>query len=94
MITSTSHHELVIDAPDGPAALALEFRLAHLSPVTFAHGDRWTVEVPATISPAEVEAAVCEWLGEIGLDSTTMRVDDVPTRVEVSTAGSRVGAAR
>lgn len=82
MRSAIAYHDVVIEAPDGPAALALEHRLAHLSPVSISHEGRWTVDVPAVESPIEVEAAVAAWLAEIGLESTAMSVDDRPLTIE------------
>jgi hypothetical protein len=83
-MTLASVPHVVVEAPDGPAALALERRLAHLSPVAIARGDRWLVEIPAVDVPAEIEAAVRSWLAEIGLARTMIRVDGRATRVEES----------
>ena len=69
-------HEIVIAAPDGASALALECRLAHLCPVTISRDNAWVVEIDGVESPDEVESAVQSWLCEIGTDSTLMRVDE------------------
>jgi hypothetical protein len=73
--------DIEIDAPDGAAALALEQRMAHLAPTMFAHGNHWTVEVPAAESAEELEAAVRGWLAQIGQAETTMRIAGREVRV-------------
>ena len=75
-------HDIVVEAPDGASALALEHRLAELCPVTIARENAWVVEIDAVESPTEVESAVRSWLSEIGSDSTLMRVDERLTRVK------------
>ena len=75
-------HEIVIAAPDGASALALECRLAHLCPVTISRDNAWVVEIDGVDSPDEVENAVQSWLCEIGTDSTLMRVDERLSRVK------------
>jgi hypothetical protein len=82
MTARARYHDVVIEAPDGPAALALEHRLSHLAPVSVAHGARWTVDVPAVVDPIELDAAVSSWLTEIGERSTSVRVDRTTRRVE------------
>lgn len=82
MTQRTSYHTVVIDAPDGPAALALEHRLSDLAPVSVAHGERWTVDVPAVADPDQLEVAVSNWLTEIGERSTSVRVDRTTKRIE------------
>ena len=74
-------HELVVEAPDGPAALALEHRLEHLCPVTISRDNAWVVELDGVDSPAEVEDAVRLWLAEIGCRSTLMRIDHRLVRI-------------
>ncbi len=74
-------HDVVIQAPDGASALALEYRLAHLSPVTISRDNAWVVDIDGVESPTEVEAAVRAWLSEIGSESTLMRVDDRLVRI-------------
>jgi hypothetical protein len=76
----TSSHVL-IDAPDGPAAFALEQRLAHLAPVAIAHGDRWSVEIEAVEELSVLEASVKSWLRDLGASETHMRVDGRDVRV-------------
>jgi hypothetical protein len=78
-------HDIVVEAPDGASALALEHRLARLCPVTIARDNAWVVEIDGVESPAEVESAVCSWLTEIGSDSTLMRVDERLSRVKALT---------
>ena len=82
MTLMTRPHEIVVEAPDGASALALEYRLAHLCPVTISRDNAWVVEIDAVESPAEVESAVRSWLCEIGSDSTLMRVDERLSRVK------------
>jgi hypothetical protein len=74
--------EVVVDAPDGPAALELEHRLAHLAPVTICHGTHWTVSIPAVRAPAEIQSVVRSWLTDIGADATRVRIDGTPRLVE------------
>jgi hypothetical protein len=74
-------HDVVVEAPDGPAALALEHRLEHLRPVAISRDNAWVVELDAVDSPAEVEDAVRLWLADIGSASTLMRVDERLVRV-------------
>jgi len=74
-------HDIVVEAPDGASALALEHRLARLCPVTIARDNHWVVEIDGVEAPAEVESAVRSWLSEIGSDSTLMRVDERLARV-------------
>jgi hypothetical protein len=81
MTQRTRYHPVVIDAPDGPAALALEHRLSYLAPVSIAHGQRWTVDLPAVADPDELDAAVSSWLTEIGERSTSVRVDRTTKRI-------------
>jgi hypothetical protein len=64
-----------VDAPDGPAALALEQRLAHLAPVAIAHGNQWVVEFETVEDLSVLEASVRSWLREVGAAETYMRVD-------------------
>ena len=47
-------HEIVVAAPDGASALALEYRLAHLCPVTISRDNAWVVEIDGVESPDEV----------------------------------------
>ena len=75
-------HEIVVAAPDGASALSLEYRLAHLCPVTISRDNAWVVEIDGVESPDEVASAVRSWLCEIGTDSTLMRVDERLTRVK------------
>jgi hypothetical protein len=82
-------HDVVVEAPDGPAALALEYRLAHLCPVAVAHSEHWVVEIPAVDAAEEIQAAVRVWLAEVGGPSTVMYVDGRPSRVEPVPAGAR-----
>jgi hypothetical protein len=84
MTLAPAPHVVVVDAPDGPAALALERRLADLKPVVIARGDCWIVEIPAVDAPAEIEAAIRTWLTEIGLDHTLIRVDGSVSRVDTT----------
>ena len=81
MTLATRLHDIAIQAPDGASALALEYRLAELRPVTVARDNAWVVDVDGVESPAEVESAVRSWLSEIGADSTLMRVDERLLRV-------------
>jgi|tagenome__1003787_1003787.scaffolds.fasta_scaffold20841830_3 hypothetical protein len=76
-----SFHEIVVEAPDGAAALALEQRLAHLRPVTISRDNAWMIDFDSVESPAEVEGAVRSWLSEIGSESTLMRVDNRLVRI-------------
>lgn len=82
MTVATAVHDVVVGAPDGPAALDLEQRLLHLSPVTTCHEDRWTVVVPAVHDLSEIDAVVRTWLDEIGTASTRIVVDGSIRTVE------------
>jgi hypothetical protein len=84
MTLSPPLHEIVVEAPDGAAALALEQRLAHLRPVTISRDNAWMIDIDSVESPAEVEGAVRSWLSEIGSESTLMRVDDRLVRIAAS----------
>ena len=65
-----------IQAPDAAAAFALERRLAHLRPTAISVGLGWWVELEDTGDRLEeIEAAVRQWLREIDLRATAMRVD-------------------
>jgi hypothetical protein len=75
-------HDIFVEAPDGPAALDLEHRLADRSPVSICHQDRWTVFVPAVRDTAEVEAVVRTWLAEIGTASTRIVADGATRTIE------------
>ena len=74
-------HKVAIDAPDGAAALALERRLADLSPTARMRDDRWVVDVPVVRDVPLLEYEVCEWLRQIGFDQTTLRIDDHRVKV-------------
>ena len=82
MTIAPSFHQIVVEAPDGPTALALEHRLAHLCPVTMAHDAHWTVSIAAVHDPAEVETAVRLWLADIGANAARIRVDGVASTVQ------------
>jgi hypothetical protein len=80
MATMTLHLE--IDAPDGPSALQLEQRLAHLNPTTVARDGYWRVEIDGTVDAVdEIEGAVGGWLRDIGEPVTIVRLDGRPTVV-------------
>jgi len=82
-------HDVVVHAPDGASALALEYRLAHLRPVTISRDNAWVVGIDGVVEPAEVQSAVRAWLSEIGSESTLMRVDERLVRVEASEVAPR-----
>ena len=82
MTIATQLHDVIVGAPDGPAALDLEHRLIHLSPVSICHEDRWTVVVPGVEDLAEIDAVVRTWLSEIGTPSTRIVVDGSTRTVE------------
>jgi hypothetical protein len=74
MATTRLHIE--IEAPDGHAALELEYRLAHLAPTTVGHDGRWLVELDAdTDALDEIEGAVAGWLRGIGEPTATVNID-------------------
>jgi hypothetical protein len=83
MSTFRQHtRRIEIDAPDAPAAFALEKRLAHLRPTAIGAGLGWTVELEdGDDRVEEVEAAIRYWLRTIGLPATVMRVDGVARTV-------------
>lgn len=65
-----------IEAPDADSAMALERRLAHLTPTTVGRDGDWLVElVDDGERLDEILAAVKHWLGEAGLAKTTVHVD-------------------
>jgi len=78
-------HDIVVAAPDGASALALEYRLAPLRPVTIARENAWVVDIDGVESPDQVESEVRSWLSEIGSESTLMRIDDRLVRVKAET---------
>ena len=73
-----------IHAPDGPAALALEQRLAHLNPAASAHGTQWVVWVEAVHDLPELEASIRAWLREVGCPEAYVRVDGRELRITAS----------
>lgn len=67
-----------IDAPDVRNAFRLERRLRHLHAMAVGRGPRWVVELQDGEHRAEETAAgVRQWLREIELNATTMRVHGV-----------------
>jgi hypothetical protein len=80
-MTTKSVSRVLVDAPDGPAALALEQRLVQLVPAAIAHGDRWSVEVEACEDLSELEASVKSWLRDIGASEAFMHVEGRDVRV-------------
>jgi hypothetical protein len=74
-------HKVEIEAPDGPAALELEHRLAALRPTAVLRDDRWVVDLGGVHSVEDVAAEVKDWLRLIGAGVTTMRVDGRPRSV-------------
>jgi len=85
MTIAPSIHQIVVEVPDGPTALALEHRLAHLCPVSMSVDEHWTVSIPAVHDPAEVETAVRLWLAEIGANTARIRIDGVAHTVQRAT---------
>lgn len=81
MTATKADSRVCIDAPDGPAALALEKRIAHLTPTAIAHGDQWVVVIESVEDVSELEASVRSWLRELGAGETHMRVDGRDVRV-------------
>jgi len=78
MATMTLHLE--IDAPDGPSALQLEQRLAHLNPTSVARDGYWRVEIHGTVDAVdEIEGVVGGWLRDICAPVTIVRLDGRPT---------------
>ncbi|MFZ1879639.1 MAG: hypothetical protein WAU41_05680 [Gaiellaceae bacterium] len=74
MTTTCLHVE--IEAPDGHAALELEYRLAHLAPTTVGRDGHWFVEIDAdTDTLDEIEGAVAGWLRGIGELAATVYLD-------------------
>lgn len=74
-----------ISAPDGPAAFALERRVAHLRPVTIGVDGDWSVELEDPEGRLdEIEAAVRGWLRDWALASTMMTVNGLPHHVEAA----------
>ena len=64
-----------IDAPSGGDAMALERRLAHLSPTSVAMGDAWQVELDDDGDRLdEILAAVRHWLEECEIPETDVHV--------------------
>jgi hypothetical protein len=81
---SITASRVFVDAPDGPAALALEQHLAHLAPVAIAHGNQWVVELETVEDLSELEASVRSWLREVGGAETYMRVDGREVHIAAS----------
>lgn len=92
MTLAPAPHVVIVDAPDGAAALALERRLAYRSPVVIARGDQWVVEIPSVDEPAEVEAVIGTWLREIGLSHTLVRIDGRVSRVGLTSRHAATNA--
>lgn len=78
--TVPSHIE--IEAPDGASALALELRLAHLSPTTLQKYGRWSIEIEGGDDLDEIEDGVARWLRDIDEPSTTMLLDGQPVTID------------
>jgi len=73
-----------VHAPTGPAAFALEKRLAHLSAVAIQDRYGWRVElVDVGDRVEEIEAAVRHWLGEIGSTWTMALINGKPSPIVV-----------
>ena len=89
MTLAPAPHLVVVEAPSGPAALALERRLAHLNPVSIAHADHWVVEIPSVDEPAEVETAVRLWLAQIGRPRALVRIDGRVSHVSLGQGSPR-----
>lgn len=84
-----------IQAPDAPAAFALERRLSHLRPTAISAGLGWSVELDDTEDRLEeIEAAVRQWLRQIDLRATVMRIDATTEKVieQVPVEASPLGA--
>ena len=89
MTTTAVLHNVVVQAPDGPAALALEHRLRHLSPVIErrALGRRDS----AVEAPLEIEAAIRSWLDEVGGHRTLVSIDGETSTVDAAPIHHRRG---
>jgi len=73
-----------VEAPDAPAALALEQRLAHLHPSAVGHGTSWCVEFEDFDDRREeIEAGVRHWLRTLALRSTVLTADGQETTIAV-----------
>lgn len=89
MTTVRAPSRIGISAPDGPAALLLEKRLAHLHPSAVAHGGRWSVQIGDVDDRLEeIEAAITHWLRELGSTSTEVEVDGSPRTVRLPEAAA------
>jgi hypothetical protein len=77
---------VLVDAPDGAAALALEQRLERLTPatITITHSDHWFVEFDAVEDLPALEASVRGWLRELGAAETHMHINGRDVRVSPS----------
>lgn len=92
--TVTKHVHTWIAAPDLPAALALELRLADLNPSRSKRGDRWLVEATGPISARGPELIVARWLEQIGERGTTIRIDDDLVHVDATSRGRHLATNR
>jgi hypothetical protein len=83
MHVSTSSRVL-IHAPDGAAALALEHRLPHLHPTASDKDGQWLVRVDEVEDLHELESSIRGWLREIGVPETWVDIDGRELRVGAS----------
>src|SRR5688500_14179475 len=75
---------IVVTAPDGPAALALERLLAHLGASAVARHGRWSVALEDTGDLYdEVAGAVRHWLRDRGLRTAQVAVGGEPRTVRL-----------
>jgi hypothetical protein len=96
MTTAADLVDVIVEAPDGAAALELEHRLARLGPATIAENDGWRV----TVHDADLEAVereVMRWLRLIGTESTVVQAGtrefhvSRPSRMHVPSHGDFIG---
>lgn len=88
--------DVVVEAPDGAAALELKRRLERLGSPEIDWAETWNVTLEDA-SPDEVVEEVRAWLLQIGLDSTVVQAGTgehrvfAPRRKHVSTHGDFIG---
>lgn len=82
MTFAPTHRFVVVAAPNGLAALALQRRLAHLTPVAVTRGGQWVLEIP-DVEPDEIEAGIRLWLVEMELSRTLVQADGRVSHVEI-----------
>ena len=89
--TTNAQVVVVVDAPDGTAARALEQRLLDLAPSAIAEDSHWCVQIEvAEDLISELTASVRSWLRELGTEEAEMRVDGRAVRVRARNVQRRL----